>query len=75
MCVSKQQAQHLLHVVGRGWMCRFKEAVNECTFALESCTPGVPTCPKALVKLSLFGKYILQELVMNTCSCAGSRRR
>ena len=73
--VSKQQAQHLLHIVGRGWICRLKEVVNEYTSALGSCTPSVPTCPKALDKLSLLSKFFLQELIMNTCSCADSRRR
>lgn len=30
--------------------CRFKEAVNECTSALDSCTPTVPAYHKALVR-------------------------
>lgn len=44
---------------------QIQEAVNECTSAVESCTPSVPPCPKALVKLSLHDRCFLQELTMN----------
>ena len=54
---------------------QIQEAVNECTSALESCTPSVPACPKSLVKLSLHNRCFLLELTMNFRSCAGSRRR
>ena len=30
--------------------CRFKEAVNECTSALDKCTPAIPAYHKALVR-------------------------
>ena len=30
--------------------CRFKEAVNECTSALDQCTPAIPAYHKALVR-------------------------
>ena len=51
-CVRESSGQPVgwAHVDLEASLCRFKEAVNECTSALDSCTPTVPAYHNALVR-------------------------